>query len=29
MKAGEISDEQIVAILQEAQKGQKTIVALC
>jgi putative transposase len=29
MKAGEMSDEQIVAILQEAQKGEKTIVALC
>ena len=29
MKAGEISDEQIVAILQEAQRGQKSIVALC
>ena len=29
MKAGEMSDEQIVALLQEAQKGQKTIAALC
>ena len=29
MKAGEMSDEQIVALLQEAQKGEKTIVALC
>ena len=29
MKAGEMSDEQIVAILQQAQKGEKTIVALC
>ena len=29
MRAGEMSDEQIVAILQEAQKGEKTIVALC
>jgi putative transposase len=29
MKAGEMSNEQIVAILQEAQKGEKTILALC
>ncbi len=29
MKAGEMSDEQIVAILQEAQRAEKTIVALC
>lgn len=29
MKAGEWSDEQIVALLQEAQKGEKTIIALC
>ncbi len=29
MRAGEMSDEQIVALLQEAQKGQKTIAALC
>ena len=29
MKAGEMSDEQIVAILQEAQRGERTIVALC
>ena len=29
MKAGEMSDEQIVALLQEAQKSQQTIVAFC
>ncbi len=29
MKAGEMSDEQIVAMLQEAQRGEKSIVALC
>ncbi|HEV2124223.1 MAG TPA: transposase [Chloroflexota bacterium] len=29
MKAGEMSDEQIVALLQQAQKGDKTIAALC
>ena len=29
MKAGQMSDEQIVAILQEAEKGDKTLVALC
>jgi len=29
MKAGEMSDEQIVALLQEAQRGERTIVALC
>lgn len=29
MKQGQFSDEQIVAVLQEAQKGQKTIAALC
>lgn len=29
MKAGEWSDEQIVALLQEAQKGEKSILALC
>ena len=29
MKAGEWSDEQIVALLQEAQKGEKSIIALC
>lgn len=29
MKAGEMSDEQIVALLQEAQKSEKTVVAFC
>jgi putative transposase len=29
MKAGQFSDEQIVAILQEATRGEKTISALC
>jgi putative transposase len=29
MKATQMTDEQIVAILQEAQKGEKTIGALC
>ena len=29
MKAGQFSDEQIVAVLQEAAKGEKTIGALC
>lgn len=29
MKQGQFTDEQIVAVLQEAQKGQKTIAALC
>ncbi len=29
MKAGEMSDEQIVALLQEAQKGQIKIAELC
>ncbi len=29
MKAGQFSNEQIVAILQEAQKGEKPILALC
>jgi putative transposase len=29
MKAGQFSDEQIVAILQEALKGEKPIIALC
>jgi putative transposase len=29
MKTGQFTDEQIVAILQEAQKGEKTVVALC
>jgi putative transposase len=29
MKAGQLSDEQIVAILQQAEKGDKTIAALC
>ncbi len=29
MQAGEMSDEQIVAILQEAQKGQIKIAELC
>ena len=29
MKAGQFSDEQIVAILHEAAKGEKTIGALC
>ena len=29
MKAGQLSNEQIVAILQEAQKGDKPILALC
>lgn len=29
MKAGQFSDEQIVALLQEAARGEKTIAALC
>ena len=29
MKTGQFTDEQIVAILQAAQKGDKTVVALC
>ena len=29
MKAGQFSDEQIVAILQEAAKGEKPIVEFC
>ncbi|HEV2123949.1 MAG TPA: hypothetical protein VGW38_14385 [Chloroflexota bacterium] len=29
MKAGQFSNEQIVAILQEAQKGEKPILTLC
>jgi putative transposase len=29
MKAAQMTDEQIVAILQEAQKGEKKIVDLC
>jgi putative transposase len=29
MKAGQFSDEQIVALLQEAARGEKTIGALC
>lgn len=29
MKSGQFTDEQIVGILQEAQKGEKSIVALC
>ena len=29
MKAGEMTDEQIVAILQEAVKGEKKLVDLC
>jgi putative transposase len=29
MKAGQFTNEQIVAILQEADKGQKPILALC
>jgi len=29
MQAGQMTDEQIVAILQEAEKGGKTIAALC
>lgn len=29
MKQGQFTDEQIVAILQEAEKGEKTVGALC
>ena len=29
MKQGQFTDEQIVSILQEAEKGEKTIGALC
>ncbi len=29
MKQGQFTDEQIVTVLQEAEKGQKTIAALC
>ncbi len=29
MKAGQFSDEQIVAVLQEAAKGEKSIIEFC
>ena len=29
MKQGQFTDEQIVTILQEATKGEKTVIALC
>lgn len=29
MKQGQFSDAQIVAVLQEAEKGEKSVVALC
>ncbi len=29
MKAGQPSDEQIVAVLQEAARGEKTVATLC
>lgn len=29
MKAGQMTDEQIVAVLQEAEKGEKSIADLC
>ncbi len=29
MRAGQFSDEQIVAVLQEAATGEKTVAALC
>lgn len=29
MKQGQFTDEQIVAILQEAEKGEKSVTALC
>jgi hypothetical protein len=29
MKAGQFSNEQIVAILQEAEKGEKPILEIC
>ena len=29
MKAGEMTDEQIVGILQEAEKGEKKVADLC
>ena len=29
MKQGQFTDEQIVAILQEAKKGEKSVTALC
>jgi hypothetical protein len=29
VKAGQFSDEEIVTLLQEAAKGEKTIAALC
>ena len=29
MKAGQFSDEQIVAVLQEAAKGEKTVASVC
>ena len=29
MKSGQMTDEQIVSFLQEAEKGDKTLAALC
>ncbi|WP_425556376.1 transposase, partial [Deinococcus rubellus] len=29
MKAGTFTEEQIIALLQDAQKGEKTVEALC
>ena len=29
MKAGQMTDEQIVAVLQEAEKGEKSVADLC
>jgi len=29
MKAGQMTDEQIVAVLQEAEKGEKSVAELC
>jgi len=29
LKKGQFTDEQIVALLQQAQRGEKTILALC
>ncbi len=29
MKKGQFTDEQIVALLQQAERGEKTILALC
>jgi len=29
MKAGQFTNEQIVAILQEAEKGEKSVLSLC